>query len=231
MSSCILISDTNGFVLPVEEEQLDDDRRVVLCQKNIPMRYPLPEEKGDRIILKTTFGEYCNDQLKARDAIFRTLVEEFAKLVQLSDTKVIQRAAVLQALACQHLSQGEITIMNLSSFAQEGYWYQQDVLKLVMRIYNEDRFAIDDPEEAAAIFSDGSNCAEAIGKVQNLSKGQDTRDVVMSQPTEAHSRRFADVINWLVDGIAAEDSYNIAGPGRKPLQSLFNKFYIRRGQT
>jgi len=51
-----------------------------------------------------------------------------------------------------------------------------------------------------------------------------------TEPSDNRKRSFEALVNFLVDELT-EDDYEIQGPVLKPLQSLFNKMFIRRGQT
>eukprot|EP00957_Ditylum_brightwellii_P149011 11345460-Ditylum_brightwellii.AAC.1 len=50
-------------------------------------------------------------------------------------------------------------------------------------------------------------------------------------PSAKRAQSFHALINFLVDGIQEGDDYDVQGPVLKPLRSLFNKMFIRRGQT
>jgi len=50
-------------------------------------------------------------------------------------------------------------------------------------------------------------------------------------PSTHRTKSFHALIDFLVDGLQEGGDYEIQGPVLKPLQSLFNKMFIRRGQT
>eukprot|EP00957_Ditylum_brightwellii_P193210 14711650-Ditylum_brightwellii.AAC.1 len=66
-------------------------------------------------------------------------------------------------------------------------------------------------------INDANKCKEDL-EVQNM------------EPSGHRKRSFEALVNFLVDGMNKGD-YDIQGPVLKPLQSLFNKMFIRRGQT
>eukprot|EP00957_Ditylum_brightwellii_P108064 8244412-Ditylum_brightwellii.AAC.1 len=95
-----------------------------------------------------------------------------------------------------------------------------------MRVYCEDQL-MDDlvgssanayVEFAPSALQDAYKCKEDIA---------DKR----TEPPDNRKRSFKALVSFLVDGLQESGDYEIQGPVLKPLQSLFNKMFIRRGQT
>ena len=50
------------------------------------------------------------------------LLDEFAKMVGVDDKGVIQKAAVIRALAAEYLSNGDGTVIDFRRFQHPRYW-------------------------------------------------------------------------------------------------------------
>eukprot|EP00957_Ditylum_brightwellii_P039833 3015735-Ditylum_brightwellii.AAC.1 len=86
---------------------------------------------------------------------------------------------------------------------------------------------MDDLVVDADAFFPTTYVPSAIG---DAGKCRNDLEVKKMEPSDHRKRSFEALINFLVDGIK-EDDFVIQGPVLKPLQSLFNKMFIRRGQT
>lgn len=86
---------------------------------------------------------------------------------------------------------------------------------MVLRVYHEDQ-TLDREDNAPSAFEDAL-------------KGQ--KDLESSPgPTNYRTETFLALTKWIAHDLG-DNQYKLEGPELKPLQSLFNKVYIRRGQT
>eukprot|EP00957_Ditylum_brightwellii_P143661 10945143-Ditylum_brightwellii.AAC.1 len=66
--------------------------------------------------------------------------------------------------------------------------------------------------------------------LQDAPKCKNDIEEKKTAPSAHRKRCFEALITFLVDKLTEAD-YEVQGPVLKPLQSLFNKMFIRRGQT
>jgi len=92
-----------------------------------------------------------------------------------------------------------------------------------MRVYCEDQLMDNIDAGAGAQFYAPSALKDAAKCQTDLRKGTQA-------PSTYRENSFKKLTNFLV-GNLNKDDYTFQGPFVKPLQSLFNKVYIRRGQT
>jgi len=95
-------------------------------------------------------------------------------------------------------------------------------LALVLRVYCEDQLMdnVDGSyvhDYAPSALLDAENCKKDLKEETPA-------------PSEYRKKTFEKLINFIVGDLNEED-YEFQGPVLKPLQSLFNKMFIRRGQT
>jgi len=170
----------------------------------------------DRVPFRKLFLE----QLHSRSLLFDKLLTEFSKLIDFSNKKVIQRAAATQALCPTYLTASNKKHIDFGCFPSAALWYQQEILSLVMRVYCEDQLMDDlvgrKPYVPSALL-DAYKCKKDL-----MEKTQ--------TPSNHRIHSFTKLTNFLTEGLK-EGDYDFQGPVVKPLQSLFNKVYIRRGQT
>ena len=114
-----------------------------------------------------------------------------------------------------------LTVIDFSLFANPGYWYQQEILKLVMRVYHEGSW-MSSYDYQPSVLDDGWLC---LRHLQDWKNGQGS-----AAPNEDNTKAFQELYAWLTEGIDS-GLHSFQGPVLKPLQSLFNKMFIRRGQT
>jgi len=162
------------------------------------------------------FGKLFLEQLHSRNLLFDKLLNEFSNLIGFSNKKIIQQAAAIQALCSTNLTTGNKHQINFSCFPSTALWYQQEILSLVMRVYCEDQWMDDLKRYIPSAINDADKCK---------------KDLQGNTPAPSTYRQnvFKKLVHFLVDGLK-ENDYKIQGPVLKPLQSLFNKMFIRRGQ-
>lgn len=225
LKDAILLSEDTGSTVTknagTDEAPSHADRAVVLCQGDLLMKDLSAKIRYEKSAYNK---EYFDIEIYARERLFSTLVEEFSTLVGIDDTDVIQKAAAVEALAVSHLSRKGKTIIDFKAFDNPAFWYQQELLKLVMRVFHEGQvsFILTYP----SVQRDSSFCLDFLQAV-----AQNGGHVPSSKkPTKRRVEAFEQLTAWLTEGLD-EKSYTFLGPVLKPLQSLFNKMFIRRGQT
>ena len=142
-------------------------------------------------------------------------------MVGIEDKDIIQKAAAVQALVTKFLSNQNRTVIDFSQLNSPGYWYQQEVLKLVMRVYNEGQ--TDVTSGLPSVLYDAKNCLDHLERKKNGTTSP-------TKPSEKYYKAFQDLTKWRKEEVD-DGLYAFKGPVLKPLQSLFNKLFIRRGQT
>lgn len=200
---------------PLQSCEYPDDT-VVVCRADMLMRdLTISQQQGDK---RLSFN--YSQQLLTRHSIFETLLSEFSRMVGIDDKDIIQKAATIQALAVQYLSNQNDTIVDFGLYENLGYWYQQEMLKLVMRVYHECQTS--PTFWRPSVNSDASHCLKDL---EDRKHGKSRPG-----PSKDHMKAFSDLRAWLTNGLD-DSSCCFQGPVLKPLQSLFNKLFIRRGQT
>lgn len=199
----------------------------------------------------SSIGFFYIQQVRTRHQIFETLINEFSKLVGVDDKDVIQKSVTVQALIANQLSRsmstststikhdkqphnnngdgegdddGKKIVIDFRQFPHPGYWYQQEILKLVMRVYHEGESTL--AFYGSSIRKDAEQCLQYIEDSIN----DNGTNSSLNRPSEPRTSAFEELIGWLTEGLD-KDLYSVQGPVLKPLQSLFNKIFIRRGQT
>mmetsp|Transcript_34363 Transcript_34363/g.45980 ORF Transcript_34363/g.45980 Transcript_34363/m.45980 type:complete len:341 (-) Transcript_34363:433-1455(-) len=169
------------------------------------------------------FGKLFLEQLQSRNLLFGELLTEFSKLIDFSDKKIIQRAAAVQALCSVHLKAGDGNHIDFIGFSSTALWYQQEILSLVMRVYCEDQLMDNlDRGDYSKFYVPSA--------LQDAPKCKQDMEEKKTAPSARRKHSFEKLIAFLVNELT-EDDYDVQGPVLKPIQSLFNKMFIRRGQT
>ena len=111
-----------------------------------------------------SLGSNYSQQGYTRYRIFGMLLHEFSKMVSINKQRVIQKAAVIQALVAKYLSYENDSIIYFESFHNLGYWYQQEIIKLVTRVYCKGQWDV--TREYASILYDPSKMFETSKEIK-----------------------------------------------------------------
>eukprot|EP00957_Ditylum_brightwellii_P019374 1461354-Ditylum_brightwellii.AAC.1 len=98
-----------------------------------------------------------------------------------------------------------------------------------MRVYCEDQLMVDPVDPLAEHFGNTFH-TYAPSAFQDAAKCKEDLKEKKTAPPAHRKSCFDTLITFLVDELK-ESEYEVQGPVLKPLQSLFNKMFIRRGQT
>uniref|UniRef100_A0A7S4UUQ7 Uncharacterized protein n=1 Tax=Ditylum brightwellii TaxID=49249 RepID=A0A7S4UUQ7_9STRA len=202
-----------GHYLLLEIINIHNDKIYVNNWKNLPF--------------KTLFLE----QIHSRNWLFDKLLTEFSNLITFENKHIIRQAVAIQALCCAtHLSSscggGHFVKFGQFAYSSAALWYHQEILSLVLRAYCEDQ-SMDD------LVGNEQNKFVAYVPSALLDAGMckcDIEEQKTPTPSQHRISSFEKLIEFLVEGLDKDD-YEFQGPFLKPLQSLFNKLFIRRGQT
>jgi len=224
------------YLLQDDKMTITDEKTLLPRGHHLILEIPQDVARGDRIYTHRSqypviYGDLFRDQLQARNLLFNELITEFSKMLEFQDKLVIQRAASIQALCAENVPKN--SLLSFHNFSSAALWYQQEILSLVLRVYCEDKY-IDRLNIRKDMQKGGRRRSypyvpsqlEDAERVQSLLK--ETKKI--PKPSESKRKLFLELKDFIVEGLN-DDDYRFEGPAQKSLQSLFNKMYVRRGQT
>lgn len=185
-------------------------------------QYLLDQPYGDG-----TYGEAFKQMRESSNKLVMTLVEEFIRLLDVHDQPAVRKAAAVKFI-CQTMLDASYTI-DLEEIIDHPSYLEETVLNS-FRIFGEEKHSI------GYNFGTGSmQDQKLVGAILQPGRSkQERKDVLTSLARSGKMPRYEKAFNLFIEQIQKDSGVTAAKPftgmSYKPIQSLFNKMYVRRGQ-
>jgi hypothetical protein len=193
-------------------------------------------DPGDETCAALLDSPYGRDEGKYREifekqrlcsrALVTVLIEEFSRLLHFSDLASVRKAAAIKYL-CHDFVESD-TVVDLAELRDQRTYLDETVL-LVMRLFGEEKHSSYANFDTASILDQ-----DLVQKILSRPTGAERKELTLSQARQGSFPRQTRGFELLVAQIQRETGVmpvEFSGMVYKPIQSLFNKVYVRRGQT
>uniref|UniRef100_A0A7S1ZSV4 Uncharacterized protein n=1 Tax=Ditylum brightwellii TaxID=49249 RepID=A0A7S1ZSV4_9STRA len=215
--------------------ELDEDRMVFKREEIITklerfelfFKWAMKKYAREPFLDNRTYAWFCEETNSAVSEITEKLINEFARLVDVKDTVAIQKIVALHhlGLADDRFNVHEIDLSRIT----RQHEFERETAILVIQMWADSKI-IPNQDLTPSSLKQAAFCLQALDQAQSHTQ--------ISTRFKSDNDVFMGLRDWIAE-IAGIDSGSIdPGTGHgdanvvsyKPLSSIFNKAYIRRGQ-
>lgn len=182
-------------------------------------------------------GQYRDEFVKMRASskmLVAKLIEEFASLLQLNDVESVRKATALKYICKSVLSAKDVVDFEK---LRDCVSYLDETVLNAMRIFGEEKhnvLPLSSDNELGNFRSGSLMDNELVTAILSCKDKHAAKDEMMSRAAKGKRNRYNEVYNLFVLELMRDSGVTpgleFTGMVYKPIQSLFNKMYVRRGQ-